>query len=415
MSRIEPPTSSQNIGTFNNVTYVRHKGRFTGKTVEGNFAVPYEITSPSNFADRNATVVFEPPHFTSGPIARDVVLGPAFLFNRSLRHASVGYSNVGQRILNPAPGFTPIIQGKEIKVIPPGAPGEITDCNILRQFAQTLRESTPPFLGRVEKIYGIGFSDSGNTVQHVYGLFGHKLFDISFPCTAPYHPPVKPAGANPIIVFNAESDFDVETVPDPAFTNYRWYAVAGGPHIPDNPLTRTVFNEEPPPPHPGFNPPAPPLIAGTTPLNWVPFIKALFVAGHEWVSNRTQPPASAVLKVGPRGLLARDEVCNAIGGIRHPALELKEATFIASVARGRRWELFGGYSGLRTFSNFDTYKELFRNATENLVKARFLLKAAASVLNHRATLQPPATYTINYFWERFYATPPPTDEDAFMP
>jgi hypothetical protein len=419
MSRINPPTSSQNY-TFNNVAYVQLKGQFQGRTPKGAFAVPYEIVTPANPAQGNRTFVFEPPHFSGGPVAREAYLGAGFLFNRGFSHASVGYSNINRRILEPNPGFPLVIGNNPVEVIPPGRAGEVTDYHILREFAQTLKQSPPPFVGRVERIYGIGFSDSGNAVHHVYGDFGHKSFDISFACTASFRPPVKPAGAKPIMVFNTEADFGVQTVPDPAFPNYRWYAVAGGPHVPDNLRTRTFFNSDPPPPGPGFNPPAPSKVEGTTPLDWVPFIKALFVAGDEWARSFTQPaviqpPPSAVLKVVPGGLFARDVAGNALGGIRHPALEFKEATFIASVVRGRRWENFGGYRKLRQFPDFDGYKRTFMSATEKLFRARLLLKADQDVLNRRAGLHPPDTFTMNYLWERFYTSPTRTDEDALMP
>jgi hypothetical protein len=415
-SRIHPPTSTKNF-TFNNVAYVQLKGKFEGKTASGDFAVPYEIVTPANPAAGNRTFVFEPPHFSSGLVAREGYLGAGFLFNRGFSHASVGYSNILLRMLDPNPGFPLFIAGKAVTVLPPppGRPGEVTDHNIMRQFAFTLRNSPPPFVGPVARIYGIGFSDSGDAVHLTYGMFGHKLFDITFACTASHRPPVKPAVANPIMVFNTESDFDPRTVPDPAFTNYRWYAVAGAPHIPDNLRTRAFFHTDPPPPGPGFNPLAPSKVEGTTPLDWVPFIKALFVAGDGWVSNGTQPPASVVLKVAPGGVIARDDACNALGGIRHPALELKEATFIASVVRGRRWELFGGYSNLRSFPDFAAYHKAFMNATAKLFKARLLLKADQDVLNLRATLNPPDTFTMNYMWERFYPTQVLADEDALMP
>lgn len=412
MSVIENPTSTERVGSFNGITFVRHKGKFRGKTISGDFAVPYEITTPENTAQGNRTIIFEPPHFSSGPIARDIYLGPGFLWNRGFSHASVGYSNFNLRILDPEPEppFTFRINGKDVKVIRPGESEPIiTDDNILRQFAFTLRETRLPFLGTVERIYAIGFSDSGNTIYRVYQPFGQKLFDISLACTVTF-PKDKPYptlinGESPIMVFNTEADFDVRTVPNPSFTNCRWYAVAGGPHIPDTRRTRMAF----PDPSPPFSP-APP-VAGTSPIDPALFIKALFVAGDAWVRQNTQPPPSIVLKVNPGGLIARDAIGNAFGGIRHPALELKEATFIASIVRGKAWELFGAYSNPR--EKIDNYLTSFERITAELRKARFLLPADQLVLNQRAALHPPDTFTINYMLDRFNQTQ--ADEDALLP
>lgn len=421
MSKIENPTTSQEIGTFNNIAYVRHKGRFVGSTkTGGDFAVPYEITTPKNPVEGSRTFLVEPPHFTGGPVARNVYLGPGFLWKRGFSHASVGYSNINLRILNQNPGFPLEIKGATITVFPPvpGASGEITDDNILRQFAFTLRNSPPPFLGTAARIYGIGFSDSGNTVHRIYEPFGHKLFDISFPCTAGYLPPFQ---GTKIIVFNTEADFDVHTVPNPAFTNYRWYAVAGAPHIPDTSCTRMTFHDGLPA-YPGPPPAKPsPPVHGTTPIDWVPFIKALFLAGDEWVRNNKQPPASVVLKVVPGGLIAMDVARNALGGIRHPALACKEATFVASVLRGRAWDSFGAYCNPRELkedgSDFDTYRTSFRNATQALFAAGFLLKEDQIILNQRAELTAPpnpapGTYTMNYLRRLFPNPTPSTDECA---
>ena len=403
----------EDIGTFKNVAYIRVKGKFTGNTSLGDFAVPCEISTPKNSAEGNRTFVLEPPHFTSGLVARDVTLGQAFLFKSGFSHASVGYSNLNLRILDKEVKFTLRIGGHDVIVLPPGAPGAITDYEILREFALELKQNPLRPVGQVERIYSIGFSDSGATVRDIYDPFGHKLFDISFPGTASYLAPVRRAGAKPIMVFNTESDFSVETVVDPAFPNYRWYAVPGAPHIPDNRLTRATFNEDKSLiPGPG---PAPSRIAGTTPIDWSPFFRALFVAGDEWVRNGTQPPASTVLKVIPGGFFEIDVIGNAKGGIRHPALEAKEATFIASVVRGRRWDNFGAYHKLRPFNNFTKYTDIFRSATENLVKARYLLKASRDVLNQMAGLHQGDTYTINYYQDRFYRTPSPTSEDDFTP
>ena len=240
---IEQPTSVENIGTFNNLEYVLLRGRFTGETKLGRFAVPYEITTPKNPAEGSRTFVFEPPHAAGGLIGRDVLLGREFLLSRGFSHASVGYSNVSRRILESAPGFTPTIGGKDISMMPPGGPREISDYEILRKFALELKEGAHSSVGEVERIYASGFSDSGNVVHEVYGLFGHKLFDLSFACTTAKKP-IKRKGSKLMVVFSAESHLDVDEIVHSPSANYRWYAVAGAAHIPDRALSQAEYKAE---------------------------------------------------------------------------------------------------------------------------------------------------------------------------
>ena len=53
---------------------------------------------------------------------------------------------------------------------------------------------------------------------------------------------------------------------NPDFSQYRCYAVAGGAHICDETTTREAFAEG-----------QESSVAGTTPINWLPFIKVLLV------------------------------------------------------------------------------------------------------------------------------------------
>ena len=198
-------------------------------------------------------------------------------------------------------------------------------------------EST--LFGELNHIYAVGFSDSGKTVHDIYKPFGHVSFDLTMACTAPYVEPVRTKNQNLIMVLNTEADFDARAIPNPNFPAYRHYAIAGGPHIPDATLTRRMFSGQPLP-----------AVAGTTPINWLPFARALFRAGDEWIRNGKQPPPSAPLQLDSRGEIARDDLLNALGGIRHPALELREARFIASFDRNG-WDLFGGYHDLRQLTD----------------------------------------------------------------
>jgi hypothetical protein len=64
--------------------------------------VPYRISAPADPGHSNATVLVEPPHFAVGTGALDVYLRRDFLFRRRFVHAAVGWSTIGNRILDPS-------------------------------------------------------------------------------------------------------------------------------------------------------------------------------------------------------------------------------------------------------------------------------------------------------------------------
>lgn len=357
------------IGPFgpSNISYYFHQGRFKGKTSLGDFDRPYWITTPVNPAQADGVCIFEPQHSFSKSVALDGVFGPHFLLAGGASHASVQHRR----------------------------PDGVEDLEILREFAIALKQS-PHVIKRVDKLYSIGFSQTGNIVHKIYQPFGHQVFDLTFACNTTYNkaysPPVNIRDQKPIIIFGTENEFVPELIQHVAqnanFPQYRWYTLAGAPHIPDTRITRRVH--------------ADPAVAGTTPMNWVPFIGALVVAGNEWVrnENRVLPPPSVTLRMMPRDptQLDIDSMGNAFGGIRHPALETREATFMASVPIGN-WRLFGGYGNMRRiedFQGFDGYFRTFKKAVESLVTARFLLRPHADKLLKQAQLNQSNTFTRNY-------------------
>lgn len=394
---IEPPESREEIGKFNNVVYVQYRGRFKGDSASGRFDVPYEITAPANPVDAGGACLFEPLHFTSGAIARDFMLGREFLFGRGFSHATVRHRTYRLAGLDPDPVTSLTIAGKESP-----APAAAKDNEIIREFALALRQSTPSFMGRLNRLYAAGFSDSGNVVREVYEPFGHKVFDVTFAGTARHVEPARIPGQKPLILFNTEHDFDARAVPRPDLPWHRTYAVAGAAHICDAALLRDSF---PDPPVAGS--PAP-KVAGTTPINWLPFARALFHAADQWSRDNVAPPRSVALKTDAHGNVMRDGRANALGGIRHPALETAEATFIPSVIRDG-WSLFGGYANPKRLqqSEFQAYLDTFAKACNALVSARYLLPVGCERMLAQAKLHPPNTYTINYLEGRFFAPPPP--------
>lgn len=400
MSIIEAPLHQESAGTFNRLSYVRYQGRFTGQTSQGTFAVPYEITAPSTPAEGNLRLLVEVPHVNDGIIARICILGAEFLFGRGFSHAAVGYSSIGNRILRPNPGFEIIIGGFGVN---PSQPH--TDREIITQFASALRANPFNLVGAIKKVYSIGFSDAGNALHRILTEpHARDAFELSFPTIAgigPVHRPFPASGK--VIVFNSEYDFRPLQGDSP---NQRWYAGAGCPHISDSECSRKTF---PGPP----TSPVPP-IKGTTPINWDPFMKALFLAGDRWVTEGQQPPPTTLLKLTPAGDdIARDAKGNALGGIRHPALEVGEAKFIATVEipvpvpPPPVWRLFGSYEQVKSigdtdfFKNVGQYVKSFDAAAKALSRAGFLLDEDEKDLTRKAKLNPSSTFTQNYKAGRF--------------
>ncbi|MGA9994342.1 MAG: alpha/beta hydrolase domain-containing protein [Pyrinomonadaceae bacterium] len=393
MSTIESPLHRESAGTFNRLSYVRYKGRFTGQTSQGPFAVPYEITAPATPAEGNLRLLVEVPHVNDGVIARLYILGAEFLFGRGFSHASVGYSTIGNRILDPHPGFEIVISG-----VPP------TDREIITQFTSALRGNPFNLVGNIKKVYSIGFSDAGNALHRTLTeAHARDTFDLSFPTIGgigPVHRPAPVSGK--VIVFNTEYDFRPLEGDSP---NQRWYAGAGCPHISDSELSRKLFT----------GPPSPlPPVKGTTPINWDPFMKALFLAGDRWVTEGQQPPPTTLLKLTPAGDdIQRDAKGNALGGIRHPALEIGEAKFIPTVdipvppPLPPVWRLFGTYEQVRSigdadfFKNVGQYVKSFDAAAKALSRAGFLLDEDEKDLTRKAKLNPGSTFTQNYQAGRF--------------
>lgn len=229
---VQPPFSSETIGTFNNVAYVCYKGQFVGMTQGGQFVVPYEVTVPLDPSEGNGIMIFEPPDIDAGPVARDVYLGPNFLFGSGFSHATVRYSNLSQPLLNYNSSYKTVIKGIAVTATREQSE-EVTDTEILQQFVLALKETGLPFPVQARRIYAVGFSDSGNALHQMYKSFGGKFFDLSIVCT-----------------------------------ENSWYAVAGGAQIPDVAARQEISSDG-----------QESSVAGTTPINWLPFIRALLVTG----------------------------------------------------------------------------------------------------------------------------------------
>ena len=398
-------TVSEPFGTFNGVDYVRHTGRFVGKTPKGEFRVPFEIVAPADSREGNRTVVFEPPHFIFGTAGRDATLGHDLLFGRRFSHASVGFSNEGYNLLDPTVGDA-VIAGHSVLANVPVA-GELPpfprDVEILKQFAEALVDdpTAAQALGRLKRRYAYGVSQSAEAMYELfYGPGAAGIFDVS----VLYVPLWRPAFARPdvlatlpdeftplpdigkVMLVSAEGDLLISrslqlrnAAPHP---NYRVYEVAGAPHLAQDVVVDNVR---------------------TNPLDLAPVVRAAFVAGHRWQVWNHRPPQSRLLAPAgdgeidpvymvPTGI-GRDPNGNAAGGVRFPDVANGRALHIASALDV---EVIPGLPGLiglwfdlacAPVPLFDSHRDYVRSVwryTLTLLWQRLILPVDANALIQEA-------------------------------
>lgn len=377
---LEQPVATQ-LGTFGGIAYIQYDGIFAGQTSTGAYRVPYRISAPANLSLANRTVVVEPAHFAIALGALDVYLREDFLFSRGFVHAGIGWSTVNRRILDPSVPGT-FIQGGFRQF------GGNTDDEIIVDFARALAvdPEAASMVGPVQRRYMTGFSDSSDPVLRlVTSGRAANVFDFALPFTAVRHEPQAALAAGryggKLIIVNSEDEspaglVDSGTVPD----QYRFYAVAGTPHIPDPLDVQSPSNR-------------------TTPATYEPALRAHFLQGHRWVQQGRPPPPSTQLQTSRGNKLDRDANGNAItvdanGPVpRLPIIELREARFISGFR--------GSYDGVKTiqdlgFASHHAYVKAFANKVADYVKAGYMINEDATAMRNRAALCPPLTFTETY-------------------
>ncbi|MEU0375164.1 alpha/beta hydrolase domain-containing protein [Streptomyces sp. NPDC006283] len=388
------------LGEFGGVRYVQYDGVFEGETSTGRFRVPYRISAPADAHDTNGTVVVEPSHFGVGLGALNVYLRRDFLFRQGFVHAGVGWSTLGNRILDPSVPGTFIEGGFE-------EDGERVDDEIISDFARVLSSRSSdarPLVGKVHRRYATGFSDSSYPLLRlVHSGHAAGAFDLVLPITTEGFDPQADIAADrykgKILIVNSEAD-DPTNLTDRgvASKRYRFYVVAGSPHVPD-PLDAPLDVPFP--------------VKGSTPASFVPALRAHFLQGHDWVRKGSPPPTSTQLRTEGDSIV-RDANGNAItedrtGRLvpRLPFVELGEARYIAG--------FIGSYDNVRTaqqlgFSSHQAYTKAFGDKLRDYQRAGFILPQDAADMRRRAKLCPPSTFTETYrdHYTQFVAIQPCT-------
>jgi Alpha/beta hydrolase domain len=374
---VQAPTAATPAGSFDGVDYVQYDGVFAGHTSTGAFRVPYRITAPVDPNDGNGAVVVEPPHFATGLGTLAFQLGRRFLLGRRFIHAGVGYSTTSfgpgldQRILDPT------VPGTYIEGGVADGSGR-TDDEIVADFARALAADADAhaMVGAVRGTYLTGYSDAASVpLRLVASGQADGVFELALPFTV--ESPVDPQAAlgagrfhGKVLIVNSAADDSGNLVDAGAHPDqYRFYAVAGTPHVSD-PLVPLFSNQ-------------------TTPASWIPALRAHFLQAHRWVRNRVTPPPSSTVDHGPR----------------LPFVALGEAEFHPG--------FLGSYDNVKTitqlgFATHRAYATAFNAAVDAYARAGSVLPEEASEMMRRASLCPPLTYTETYrdHYERFVAITP---------
>jgi hypothetical protein len=396
-----PPTSVTQLGTFGKIAYVQYDGIFEGQTSTGTYRVPYRITAPADPKRANRTVLVEPPHFFGGILGLDVWLGRDFLLSGGFVHASVGYSTASpeggnMRILDPSVPDV-FINGGVILNDGNGVPENgRTDDEIIADFARALvvDANAQAMIGRVDRRYLTGVAESSGPVDRlITSGRAAGVFDFALPyITGGDLQAALSAGryGGKLIVVNSELEGTSAELVDRGVApgQYRFYAVAGAPNIPDSLM--------PPAVNPGSK---------TTPVSYRPELRAHFLQGDSWVQKGTAPPPSNHLKTSDGATLDRDTSGNALsvdasGNAvpRLPFVELGEAHYIVDPA------LFGpvgSYDNVKKIAdlgldNKPAYRQAFDKALKDYLNAGYILKEDADAMSRRAALCPGQTFTETY-------------------
>ncbi len=385
---VEGSVTSSHFGTFNGVAYTKYTGKFVGTTT-GDYAVAFEIVAPSNPAKGNGILVLEPMHVMGATAGRDSYFTPKFLFDRGFSYAGIWWHPEN---VDPFAGYS----AEEAN-------------QILHNFALALRQdpAMQKMVGTLQKLYGIGVSKTCEPMLTMLASPAQSLVDFALLMVPswPHADFTPPVGATRVMVLNVESDRVTSALTggnskalQQNTATYRSYEVAGAPHIPDGPRMRELSLMY------GVTP------EGTTPLDWAPVMRALFIAGHKWVTEGIEPPPSTHLWDAPFGQIDptykdvygldlvtginRDAMGNAMGGIRLPDVALGRGVYIAAdPASFFGMALFGAFldkqceplaDGSPRFASHAAYVSAFTAQAQALVDQRFLLPEDAQRLVNQA-------------------------------
>jgi hypothetical protein len=412
--RIDPSTwVSISEGTFGGIPYVRYEAMFEGVTSNNRpFRVPCQIVAPENPAEGSGLFLFDwlVPSTIPTAVGQEqadsrYTLTDEFLFSRGIAYATVRCDRAGI--------------GKESPVSDPSRPwsDDLLDTSsefitssgdefdIVVMYLKTLR--TDPVavqvLGPIQRRAAFAYSAAGYRLRGLLRMrMGIGLFDFSLvggtgngfahptgngiAFTSSEREPL--AGAGLEIDFQSETDVVVTGAEKTRHEspNYRVYQFAGAAHLRD--IDAVEFGLVDP--------------SSANTADWVPFFRALFVAGNDWCDG-IQPPQSLWLGAPNDAQILRDANGNAlvtyVGGqpksttaYRLPEVAVGQNQYIPFAPSyddgtflGFLRELSGGFIDLTDqFTSHDDYVAQITRHAIDLQAHGYLLEADAAAIIQEA-------------------------------
>lgn len=401
-------------GNFKGVRYTRYEAMFDGVTSNNRaYRVPCQIIAPANPAQGNGTLLFDwlVPSTLVTAVGQEqadarYTMTDEFLFGSGLSYAAVRSNPECLGLRSPISDFSrPWSDGlldTSSEFI--GSAGDEFD--IVVDYVKALKSDpiAQEILGQIKRTAAFGYSAAGYPLKGLLRLqMGKGLFDFSLiggTGNGFEHPAGNGVGYTysekaPLPGAGLEIEFQTETdgVLLGAFKtrheepNYRVYQFAGCSHI------RAIDCVE-------FGLPD---ADQANPANWLPFIRALFVAANNWCDG-IQPPPSLWLGAPNDPTIARDSRGNALVryvgtqptntvAYRLPEVAVGENQYIPTAPAYENGTLLGGFRVIAgshvdlkaTFTDHDAYVAQVTSNARALQSQGYLLKADADAIIRKAT------------------------------
>jgi hypothetical protein len=400
-------------GTFGGVAYSRYEAMFDGVTANNRpFRVPCQIIAPSQPAQGSGLLLFDwlvpstiPTLVGQEQADARYTLTDAFLFDRRFAYATVrcDKSGIGHRspVSNPSrPWSDGLLDTSSEFIISAG-----DEFDIVVSYVNALRTDPVALqvLGPIQKRAAFAYSAAGYRLRGLLRMhLGVGLFDFSLvggTGSGFSHPTGNGMGSSsseraPLDGAGLEIDFQSETdvialgahKARHEESNYRDYQFAGASHL--RGVDALEFGL------------ANPSSANTA--DWVPFFRALFVAGQNWCDG-IPPPPSIWLGAPNAAAITRDANENAlvthVGGqavsttdYRLPEVGVGEnqyipldPSYIDGSFLGQLRALAGGHVDLTSaFTNHAAYVAQITQRAQDLQSLGYLLQADADAIVQRA-------------------------------
>ena len=309
-------------GTFSGVKYTRYEAMFAGVTPNNRpYRVPCQIIAPSAPAQGSGLLLFDwlVPSTIVTAIAQEqadarYTMTDEFLFGQGVSYAAVrsAAAGIGRRspISDPTRPWSDGLLDTSSEFITSAG----DEFDIVVDYVKALRADPVALqvLGQTKRTAAFAYSASGFRLRGLLRLqTGKGLFDFSLvggTGNGYNHPKGNDVGYSsaekaPLAGAGLEIDFQTETdgIASDAYktrheeANYRVYQFAGATHI--RAIDAAVFGLPDP--------------EKANPADWVPFIRALFVAGNDWCNGIT-PPLTIWLGAPNDAQIARDAKGNAL-------------------------------------------------------------------------------------------------------